>query len=185
MRLNQLEERVGDRIEIEWKSFLLRAEPKTGDRKKFVEYTKSWLNPAAQEPDAEFQVWASDAPQPTSSIPAQVAWRVLQQSVPDLAEAYHWRLLTAYFSENRDISDGEVLVALAVEVGADETEFRSALLEHGDAWTQAVIDEHNSAIQNGVTAVPTVVFADVFPIPGAQPTETYERILEKLEAKRV
>ena len=185
MRLNQLEERLGDRIEIEWKSFLLRAEPKTGDRDKFVEYTKSWLNPAAQEPDAEFQVWASDAPQPTSSIPAQVAWRILQDLRPDLAEAYHWRLLRAYFSENRDISDADELVALAVEVGADEDAFRLAAAEQGDAWAHAVIDEHNSAIQSGVTAVPTVVFADVFPIPGAQPVETYERIVEKIEAKQV
>ena len=185
MRLHQLEERVGDRISIEWKSFLLRAEPKTGDREKILEYTKSWLNPAAQEPDAEFQVWASDASQPTSSIPAQVAWRIVQDMQPDLAEAYHWRLLRAYFSENRNISDGEELVALAVEVGVDEDRFRQAAAEQGDSWAQAVIDEHNSAIQNGVTAVPTVVFADVFPIPGAQPVETYERILEKLEAKQV
>jgi predicted DsbA family dithiol-disulfide isomerase len=182
VRLEELQERLGDRISIEWKSFLLRAEPKTGDRDKFVEYTKSWLNPAEQEPGADFRVWATDAPQPTSSIPAQVAYRILEKEWPELAGAFHDRLLRAYFSENRDISDGNELLALAVGVGADADRFHAASLEFGDETARAVIDEHNSAITNGVTAVPTVVFQDTFPIPGAQPVDTYERIVEKIEA---
>ena len=119
MRVDELQEQLGDDIEVEWRSFLLRAEPKTGDREKFVEYTKSWLRPADTEPKATFNVWSSEAPQPSSSIPAQVAYKVLAAGWPDRADAYHRRLMEAYFGENRDISDAAELRALAVEVGVD------------------------------------------------------------------
>ncbi|MDH5519459.1 MAG: hypothetical protein OEZ14_02885, partial [Acidimicrobiia bacterium] len=68
---------MGDRISIEWRSFLLRVEPKTTERDKFVEYTRSWLRPAEMEPRATFTVWASDAPPPSSSLPAQVAAKTM------------------------------------------------------------------------------------------------------------
>ena len=54
MRLDQLEERMGDAISVEWRSFLLRPEPKTPDQEKFVEYTRSWLRPAEMEPATDF-----------------------------------------------------------------------------------------------------------------------------------
>jgi len=177
-------EPLGDAIDVEWKSFLLRVEPKTGDRERFVEYTRSWLRPAELEPAARFRVWASDDPQPSSSVPAQVAHKVLAARWPERAMDYHRRLLEAYFWENRDISDGEILVELAEQIGVDPVEFREAAAELTEEMTARVIEEHNSAVEHEVTAVPTVVFAGVFPIPGAQPVETYERIVEKIAEHR-
>ena len=50
MRLDEVQEHFGDQLTIDWKSFLLRVEPKTENREAFIAYTKSWLNPAEQEP---------------------------------------------------------------------------------------------------------------------------------------
>lgn len=154
------------------------------DQAKFVKYTESWLRPAATEPDAKFQVWATDNPGPTSSIPAQVAAKVMDGFAPEAADAFHWRLLEAYFSENRTISDWSVLGDLAAEVGVDRPAFITMVNEQQKVATQMVIDEHNSAIENGVTAVPTIVLDNALPIPGAQELESYEIWINKLLAKR-
>lgn len=184
MRLEDFAESAGDRVEIDWRSFLLRVEPKTGDREKFIAYTQSWLRPAETEPRAAFQVWASDADQPSSSVPAQVAFKTVEAGWPELAMAYHRRLLEAYFSENRNIASSDELVNLAVEVGIDRDEFESFASEHTEEMTRNVIEDHNSAMEREVTAAPTVVFADAFAVPGAQPVETYERILEAIESRQ-
>ncbi len=174
----------GDKIDIEWKSFLLRTEPKSSDQAKFVSYTESWLRPAAIEPDARFRVWATDNPGPTSSIPAQVAAKVMDGFAPDAADAFHWRLLEAYFSENRTISDWSVLGDLAAEVGVDRQAFLTMVTEQQQDAAKLVIDEHNSAIENGVTAVPTIVLDNALPIPGAQELESYVVWINKILAKR-
>ncbi len=182
MRLDELEERLGDRISITWKSFLLRTEPKTTDRAKFADYTQSWLRPGGMEPNTNFTLWSdeSDDP-PTSSLPAQVAAKTLEIVDPNRVPAYHRALLNAYFTDNRDISNWDVLLDVAAEVGVDRVGFAAGIEEHNTAMTKAVIDDHNSAIENGVTAVPTVVINEVLPIPGAQDVDSYERWIVKVE----
>ncbi len=171
---------MGDRISIEWRSFLLRVEPKTPSREKFVEYTRSWLRPAEMEPRAEFQVWSSDAPPPSSSLPAQVAAKTMELHAPDAVFTYHRALLSAYFTDNRDISNADVLADIAAECGVDRAGFVAAGQEHNQAMTQAVIDDHNSAIENGVTAVPTVVINNMMPVPGAQEVDAYQAWIERI-----
>jgi len=184
VRLDKLSELLGDQIEVEWKSFLLRPEAKAPNQEKFVEYTKSWLNPADQEPDARFTVWASDESQPTSSVPAQVAYKAVVELAPDRADDYHHRLLTAYFTDNRNISDSETLLDLAEEVGIDRAALAEVAEKNQELLTKMVIDEHNGAVQSDVSAVPTVVFEHAFGVPGAQPVETYQRLVERIAEKK-
>jgi len=173
---------MGDRITIEWRSFLLRVEPKTTDHDKFVEYTRSWLRPAEMEPRAHFTVWASDAPPPSSSLPAQVAAKTMELHDPESVFGYHRALLTAYFTDNRDISDLDVLADIAAECGVARAGFVAAFTEHNQALTRAVIDDHNSAIESGVTAVPTVVINNMMPVPGAQEVDAYQTWIERILA---
>ncbi len=173
---------MGDRITIEWRSFLLRVEPKTTSRESFIEYTQSWLRPAAMEPRAAFTVWASDAPPPTSSLPAQVAAKTMELHEPDAVFGYHRALLTAYFTDNRDISDLEVLADVAAETGVERAGFVTAFEQHNQALTRAVIEDHNGAIENGVTAVPTVVINNMMPVPGAQEVDAYQTWIERILA---
>lgn len=183
MRLDQLKEQFGDRIDITWRSFLLRVEPKTEDRERFIEYTKSWLRPAEAEPATKFRVWASDEDQPNSSIPAQVAFKTVEAIAPERAKAFHDRLLLGYFFENRNIADSEVLIEFAVDVGLDQDMLELAGRSRRDEFTQLVIDEHNSAMERSVTGIPTVLFEDQFPVPGAQPLSTYADIVERIESR--
>ena len=182
MRLDRLKEQMGDRITVEWKAFLLRVEPKTSDRQKFIEYTNSWIRPGEVEPETNFTVWSSDEDQPDSSVPAHVAFKTVEAIAPNLAKAYHDRLLRGYFTENRNIANSDVLMELAGDVGVDQDALAEAGIARREELTQLVIDEHNGAMSNNVTGIPTVLFEKQFPLPGAQPLETYVGLVERIEA---
>ena len=184
MRLDEVAERFGDRVELEWKSFLLRVEPKTDDRDGFIEYTKSWLNPAQQEPRTSFNVRTSDEDQPASSVPAQVAHKTVRAFDPDASMTYHHALLKAYFTDNRNIGDAETLLDIGAEIGLDRDALHALAQEREDEFANQVIVEHNAALQLQVNAVPTVVLDGGFAIPGAQPAEAYIRLVERIEDKR-
>ena len=100
------------------------------------------------------------------------------------SDAYHRRLLAAYFTENRTISDFSVLADLAADVGLDRAEFASLTSEREQALASEVIEEHNAAVQEGITAVPTMVIDGVLPIQGAQDVETLSTWINRLLERR-
>jgi len=172
---------MGDTIDVQWKSFLLRTEPKTTSLEKFTQYTESWKRPADMEPEAKFTTpWASGATPPSSSFPAQMAWKASAHFGDEAQQRYHHALLDAYFVQNRDISNGPELAQIAHECDIDKDEFVAYFTEQHDSLRQQVGEEHNEAIQRGVTAVPTVVLNELFPVPGAQDVETYERLVARV-----
>ena len=91
-------------------------------------------------------------------------------------------LFSAFFSERKDVSQHDVLVATAESVGLDAHE-ASALLEDG-RYASTVREEQAQWLEREVYAVPTFYFQDRFPVPGAQEAETFVRVLNKIYAKR-
>ena len=87
-------------------------------------------------------------------------------------------LMIAYFCEGRDISNIDTLIDIASTFGLDKEQvsemFNSKL---GDQQLDADLLR---ATELGVTAVPTYVFNEQWSVPGAQDTETFERVLKKL-----
>lgn len=88
------------------------------------------------------------------------------------------RLLHAYFTESKLISDHETLVALAKEVGMDADEVASLL--HLNKYGNMVRDDEDQARQIGVQGVPFFVFNEKYAVSGAQPTEVFKEVLEKV-----
>ena len=159
-------------------------EPKTTNHDDFVAYTRSWLNPAEQEPRTNFTLWDSDEGQPPSSVPAQVAHKAVTAFEPERSMDYHHALLKAYFTDNRNIGEPENLLDVAAEIGIDREQLESLIIERQDDFAHQVSVEHNAALQLQVHAVPTVILDGGFAIPGAQPAETYIRLVERIEEKR-
>jgi predicted DsbA family dithiol-disulfide isomerase len=90
----------------------------------------------------------------------------------------HRRLMTAYWAEDRDISDPEVLADEGAQAGLDPDEVRDAATTHPfqqriDASTQAVLEA-------GATGVPAFAVDDRVLIPGAQPHSLFERVMDRL-----
>lgn len=84
-------------------------------------------------------------------------------------DALKARFFQAYFAEGQLMSDTEVLVALAVEVGLDEERVRSVLAS--DEFAQAVRQDQQIARQIGINGVPFYVIDERIGLSGAQPPE--------------
>ena len=81
-----------------------------------------------------------------------------------MAMPMHHRLLEAYFSENRTISDWTVLADLVSEIGEDSSLSQKLEEQKSDLVDQVVAD-HNEAVGQGDLAVPTTLINHVLRLP--------------------
>ena len=177
VRMELLERDLGD-VEVEWRSYLLRPRPAANrDLERFRAYTRSWLRPAAEPDSGSFRVWQGDAGPPSWSVPPHRVAKAAAALSPDAFRRIHARLLAAYFSENRDVTDAGTLRELWCEVGLPESEFARS---EDPALLERILDEHNEALEVGVTGVPAVRMADDdVAIVGAHPVSLYRRWIAK------
>lgn len=87
-------------------------------------------------------------------------------------------LFRALWRDGRDVGDADVLADIAGEVGLDRAMMRRLLEGDGDVDDIRARDAH--ARERGVTGVPTFVIANQHVLQGAQPTETWNEIIEEL-----
>lgn len=94
------------------------------------------------------------------------------------AEALHERLFRDYWAEARDLGDDEVLMAAARAVRLDLAPGAEAL--DGPRWREAVRVSTGTAISLGARGVPAFVVDRRVLVPGAQPHELFEQVMERL-----
>ena len=94
-------------------------------------------------------------------------------------DALRLALFQAYFVDNRDLGDPEVLVDVATGLGLDGADLRAALAE--GRYTGRVRQLESIALQLGVQAVPTMIFGDVVAVQGAQPYPVLRQAFEAAE----
>ncbi|WP_415954178.1 DsbA family oxidoreductase [Streptomyces sp. KLOTTS4A1] len=89
----------------------------------------------------------------------------------------------ANFAEERSVYDPEVLLALAVEAGLDETEAREVLADEG-AYADAVRADEREAAELGASGVPFFVLDRRYGISGGQPAEVFTQALQQAWGER-
>ncbi len=99
-----------------------------------------------------------------------------------LQDAMKERLLRAYFTEGKLVSDHDTLAALAVEVGLPENDVREALAS--ERYAEEVRDDERTATQFGISAVPTFVVDRALGTSGAHPPEALLDLLRQGWANR-
>jgi predicted DsbA family dithiol-disulfide isomerase len=181
VRLKRIGEEFGGRVQFEWRSFLLRPQPDPRRTlEKFRTYTQSWLRPAA-EPDAPpFHVWESAAGPPSHSVPPHLVAKAAAQVGADAFQRVHDRLMQAYFTENRDITDADTLLALWRDLALPEAAFGRVA---DPTLLQETIAQHNEALEHGIDGVPAVrVQGRDGAVIGAQPIETFRHWINRILA---
>ncbi|MGM8212532.1 DsbA family oxidoreductase [Virgibacillus sp. W0430] len=88
------------------------------------------------------------------------------------------RILKAYFTDSKRISNHETLSKLASEVGLNAGDVEQ-MLQSNDLIT-AVRQDQKRAKQIGVNGVPFFVFNEKYAISGAQPIHVFKEVLEKV-----
>ena len=99
----------------------------------------------------------------------------------DKAIALKHELFSAYFSDTKNVSDHDELVAAAERVGLDGAEARKVLTEN--RYADDVREAERTWVTAGISSVPSVVINRKFLISGGQPAEAFEDALRKIAAQ--
>lgn len=164
----------GKGVEVEWMPFELRPEPTPTLRPEGDYLQRAWAEsvyPMAEQMGVEI-VLPKVSPQPHTHL----AFEGYQYARSHgKGNQYNDRMFRAFFQEERDIGDIDVLTKLAGEVDLDKAEFRQALEKR--QYREAHRTALRHAVENvGITAVPTFVIGEHV-LPGVQNRETLERAI--------
>jgi len=99
----------------------------------------------------------------------------------DRQQALKTRLFEIYFTEQRDPSDHQVLIAAAASVGLDA--MAAAELLASDRYAEDVRQAEHFWQSQGVSSVPAVVINDRYLISGGQPPDAFEKALRSIAAE--
>jgi predicted DsbA family dithiol-disulfide isomerase len=98
------------------------------------------------------------------------------------AAAMKQRLMDLYFTEGADLTDREVLVRAAADVGMEPEQTRALLAS--DADVERVESAANSAKDAGIDGVPTFILGGVAAVTGAQSPEVLANAIEQIAVNR-
>lgn len=87
-------------------------------------------------------------------------------------------LFAAHFTENRDVSNSDVLLEVASETGLARASAEQALQD--ERFARAVRAQQQVWVENGISGVPTMVFDKRFALTGAQGPQTYAQVLRQV-----
>ncbi|MEE8173406.1 MAG: DsbA family oxidoreductase [Alphaproteobacteria bacterium] len=167
--LNEAVAELGGAVEVEWMPFELRPYP-TPTLEPEGDYLQSgWrqsVYPMAERMGVRI-VLPRVSPQPYTRLAFEGAIAARDQGN---ADAYNHRMFTAFFQDEMDIGDAEVLSDCAAEIGLDREKFRAALdsrLHRQECEEQLRLGRELLAINS----VPTFVIDNRLAIPGMVPKD--------------
>lgn len=178
MRLRTIEERFGERVLIERRSFALRPSPDPTSQFRGTRRELGWQRAArlAAPDGVVFKMWERDD-FPNWSIPALAAAKCAAFQGKEAYERMHYALFEAFFTRGMNIANRAEIFTVAEECQLDIDRF-SADFAAGEGHKLA-IEEYEEAINRFmVTAVPTVFFGQAR-VVGAVPLQDYLQVLEK------
>jgi len=88
------------------------------------------------------------------------------------------RLMELYFRDGGDLTDNEVLVQAAAEIGLDAEDVRKRLATDEDV--ALISAQAQEAADKGIQGVPTYVFAQKYAVPGAQDPAMLARAIRQV-----
>ncbi|RYG73099.1 DsbA family oxidoreductase [Lentibacillus lipolyticus] len=171
-----LEEAIkGKDVDVEWMPFELRPYPAETLKPEGDYLQSTWekaVYPMAEHYGVDI-VLPRVSPQPYTHLAFEGYQYAKEQGK---GAAYNQRMLTAFFQEEQDIGDIDVLTKLAGELGLDQQEYREAI------ETRKYKEAHQKALQHAyqeanIQAVPTFIIGDT-EIKGMRSQEDLEEIID-------
>jgi predicted DsbA family dithiol-disulfide isomerase len=165
-------------VEVAWLPYELRPEPVplpdvTGpEGERFRQGWERGVKPLAERLGVEMRF---PPIKPRSRRAHEAAEHAREHGAFD---AMRTALFEAFFVDNRDIGEIDVLTDIGASVGLDRAELRTAL-ESGK-YTERVVELEGESARLGVRAVPTIVIGGLA-VEGAQPYDVLRRVLEESE----
>jgi len=169
-----LEEAIeGKDVKLEWMPFELRPYPNQTLEPEGDYLQNAWnqsIYPMAEQMGVQI-VLPKVSPQPHTHL-AFEGYQYAKEQGKGID--YNDRMLRAFFQEEQDIGDIEVLTKLAGEIGLDQNQYRDAL------ETRKYKEIHQQALKlaysTNITAVPAFVIGET-QVSGMRSKETFEEII--------
>lgn len=172
---------------IEWHPFQLNPDmPDNGmDRREYLERKFGGKDGAirvygqiaqhAEDAGIEIDFAAIQKTPNTVNAHRLIHWAGIEGKQNDIVDA----LFSAYFKEGRDIGDIETLADIADSVGMDASVVTRLL--NSDEDKQAIRDRDTHSREMGVNSVPTFIVGSRHAVPGAQPPELWQKVIQDLK----
>ncbi|MGI9597136.1 MAG: DsbA family oxidoreductase [Acidimicrobiales bacterium] len=183
--LLRYEEETGDTVDVRYRPFML--DPKAPNEAQPIRQVYEKKFGGAEAADRVLDTVTSEAAGEGLDFRMDIAVRantLAAHRLLVLAERegcqlqLKERLMQAYFIEGADVGDHQRLIEYGAEVGLDP-ELSRAWLEDDSGRTE-VATSLDFCVENGIASVPTYVFDRRVAVPGAQPVETFSRILQRV-----
>jgi predicted DsbA family dithiol-disulfide isomerase len=174
-------------VEVEWKSFQLNPDMKTDPSMNINEYLaehKGIPVARAKEMNEHVTAMAAEVGLKYDLGRAVVANSFDAHRLSHFAkkhgrqDAMEERLFKAYFTEGKNTADHGTLISLAVEAGLNAEEVCTMLA--GTEFSDDVNRDIYEANQVGARGVPFFVFDNKYAVTGAQPSELFLQVLNKV-----
>lgn len=147
---------------------------KYGTSEEESQESRSRLTAAGSDVGFEFQFTDDMRMHNTFNLHQLLHWANQQGRMHDLKQA----LFTAHFTSQRNISDNTVLADIAAEIGLDRDE--AVLVLEEQRFANEVREAEQWSREQGIQAVPAVIFNGRHLVSGAQGVENYKHILKQL-----
>lgn len=122
--------------------------------------------------------WTPDSRMWNTFITHQVLDFALAQG---LQHPLKMALFDAHFTDQRDLSDKDVLIDMATSVGLDAADV-ARVIDSGEL-AETVREKQQFWTSRGISGVPSMVFAGKYLVTGAQGVENYVKILQQTAAE--
>jgi predicted DsbA family dithiol-disulfide isomerase len=106
-----------------------------------------------------------------------IHWADVEGKAADMKQ----RLMELYFRDGGDLTDTDVLVQAAADIGMDADDVRRRLATDEDV--ALISAQAKDASDKGISGVPTYVFAQKYAVSGAQPPEQLARAIRQVSAE--
>ncbi|PSW22089.1 DsbA family oxidoreductase [Photobacterium sanctipauli] len=180
-----------DKVEIEWQPFELNPDmPLEGEnlREHIMKKYGSTSDESVQARQRLTQIGAEhgfafnffDEMKMVNTLDAHVLLDYAKQAGKQTE--LKLRLFAAYFSNQQDVSNHEVLLQVVEDTGLDRQEALARL--NDKVFGEEIRSQEAYWHQLGVSAVPTVVFNRTSALTGAQAVDTYKQVLTELASQQ-
>lgn len=165
----------GKEVEVEWLPFELRPAPNPTLRPEGQYLQQAWRNsvyPMAERMGVPIRL-PRVSPQPHTAS-AFEGYQFAKEH--GKGNEYNDRMFRAFFQEEQDIGNLDVLAKLAGEIGLNEADFRKALESH--KYRQVHQEALRQAEEMGIEAVPIYLIGNQV-LQGVQSRAALERAIEE------
>ncbi|UYY96809.1 DsbA family oxidoreductase [Peribacillus frigoritolerans] len=176
-----------DQVDVEFKSFELDPNASLYDGTKYVEnlaskfggteQAKQFITHLTQQAKNVGLTFNFDEMKPTNTFNAHrlAKWAKTQGKEASVNE----KLLSAHFTESKDVGDLDTLADIAEASGLNRDEALNVLNDK-KLYAQNVKDDQHEAKRYGINGVPYFIINQKYAVSGAQPAQAFSEALDKV-----